>query len=53
MRKRGEGGTNGFKYNGPITLQKTARIVARVFDSGGGIPQTLEILQLARDGVPL
>ena len=34
--KAGEGGTNGFKYNGPIKLQKTARIVARVFDSGGG-----------------
>ena len=32
----GEGGTNGFKYNGPITLQKTARIFARVFDTRGG-----------------
>ncbi|MEC8906559.1 MAG: CotH kinase family protein, partial [Verrucomicrobiota bacterium] len=32
----GEGGTNGFKYTGPITLQKTARIFARVFDSDGG-----------------
>ena len=32
----GEGGTNGVKYNGPITLQKTARIFARVFDTRGG-----------------
>ncbi len=32
----GEGGTNGFKYTEPITLQKTARIFARVFDSDGG-----------------
>ena len=32
----GEGGTNGFKYTGPITLQKTARIFARVFDTRGG-----------------
>ena len=32
----GEGGTNGLKYTEPITLQKTARIFARVFDSDGG-----------------
>ena len=32
----GEGGSNGLKYTGPITLQKTARIFARVFDSDGG-----------------
>ena len=32
----GDGGTNGFKYTGPITLQKTARLFARVFDSDGG-----------------
>jgi len=32
----GDGGTNGFKYTAPITLQKTARLFARTFDSNGG-----------------
>ncbi|MED5587167.1 MAG: CotH kinase family protein [Verrucomicrobiota bacterium] len=32
----GEGGTGGIEYTGPITLNETTRLFARVFDSDGG-----------------
>ena len=32
----GEGGTMGIEYTGPIVLDETARLFARVFDSDGG-----------------